>query len=308
MLEPVEPIPAVAPRPSLLTTARPLPEGTRWQTGIAFRDSGAYTAGVWPYAPGASHADKSDYDPPGPQLVEVRPVTLYVPLSCDEVTMLREDELSAEARDELEAQTALRLARTLAGGVSGDEWANDPACNAGINPTLSQPYGGVTFAEVSEDGSTENDIVGAAGNHPVAGLGILIGAYTAATFKGGATVHVESSLIATMLAHGAIRQQGDIYVGPENSVIVPHAVLVGPASDDAGLPTANTAGNSWMYATGPVEYALGEPRVLPETRRERFFGARRTNQWSVLAERMAIVRFNPSVVKATQVLIPTTGT
>lgn len=308
MLQPIDPIPSVAPRPSLLTSARPLPADINWKTGIAFRDSGVNNGGVWPFAPGGAHADKKSYTPVAKQIAEFRPVWLYTPLACDEVIVQREGALTDEVRAEMDAQTALRLARTLAGGISTDEWANDPACNAGINPTLSQPYPGIAFGTgTAPTASTENDVVGAAGNHPVSALGILIGEYTAATFKGGATIHVESALIATMLSHGAVRLVGDVYYGPENSVIIPHAFLPGPASNAGGTPTANTAGNSWMYATGPVEYAMGEVQVMPESRRERFFGLQRTNQWSVLAERFAIVRFNPSVVKATQALIPTTA-
>lgn len=309
-LQPIDPIPAVAPRPSLTTTARPLPDDVNWRTGIEFRDNGARTRGIWPYQAGTEHADKSSFEPTAPALAAFRPVMLYVPLDCDYVTVGQlgtEDSWLAEARDELDATSAYQLARTLAGGVAADEWANDPDCDAGINPTLSQPYPGQVFTANYPDGSTANAVVGTAGDHPIAGLGDLLDAYTDTTRKGGATVHVDMRILPHLLAMGIVKLQGDIYVGPGGSVVIPHAELVGPATDAAGVPDAPAAGNRWMYITGPVEYALGEARVLPEERAQRFYGYGRTNRWSVIAERQGIVRFNPSVVFAAEVVAPDEG-
>lgn len=298
--EPLEAIPAVAPQPSLTTSARQLPDGVRWQSGISFRDNGARTHGAWPFAPGAGHDDKVTFAPIGPQIASFLPVMLYVPLECDETTARSEDELLGELRDEVEATSAMNLARALAGGV-GSEWEVDPACGLAQNPTLSQPYPGHAFGEES----TGNQVVGTAGDHPVAAFGELLAAYTALTRKGGATVHVEARLLPHLLAIGAINQQGAMYVGPLGSVVIPHYEMVGPAADDAGVPDAAGAGNSWMYATGPVQWAMGEVNVLPEGDRwRRMFGAGRTNLWQVVAERLAIFRFNPSVVLATEAEAP----
>lgn len=303
--QPIEPIPVVAPRPNLLTSTRRLPDGTNWTSGIEFRDAGLHVHGAWPYAAGSSHADKDPGTSSG--LAAFRPVLLYVPLDCDFVTLGDEDSWSAEARDALEAGTALKLARTLAGGVDGDEWFNDPACDAGINPTLSQPYPGFAFGSAPA-GVTEVDaIVGTAGDHPLAALGSLLAAYTLQVGVGGITVHVEARLLPHLLANGAVNPQGDTYVGPLGSIIVPHGELVGPATNADGDPDAPAAGNSWMYATGPVETEAGPAQLLPEERAQRFYGAGRTNQWSVIAERQAIVRFNPSTVFAAEALAPTAG-
>lgn len=309
-LQPIDPIPAVAPRPSLTTTARPLPDGTNWRTGITFRDNGARTRGIWPYQAGTEHDDKSAFEPTAPSLASFRPVMLYVPLDCDYVTagqLGTEDSWLDEAQAELEATSAYQLARTLAGGVADDEWFNDPDCDAGINPTLSQPYPGQAFTADYPNGSTDNAIVGTAGDHPVAGVGALLDAYTDTTRKGGASVHVDMRILPHLVATGVAKLQGDIYVGPGGSVFIPHAELVGPATDAAGTPDAPAAGNRWMYVTGPVEFALGEARTLPEERAQRFYGLGRTNRWSVIAERLGIVRFNPSVVFATEVDAPTAG-
>lgn len=306
--EPIEAIPAVAPAPSLTTAARPLPDGVNWRTGVSFRDNGARTHGAWPYAPGAAHDDKVTHDPLDPDfgIASFVPVMLYVPLQCDETTARSEEELLAELRGEIEATSAFSLARTMAGSV-GAEWSNDPACGIEQNPTLSQPYPGHAFGEAGT--STGNDVLtGSAGDHPVAVLGALLEAYTALTRKGGATVHVEVRLLPHLLSLGAVTQQGDVYRGPLGSVVVPHFELVGPAADDAGAPTAPTAGNSWMYATGPVQYAMDPARILPEGERwRRTLGAGRTNIWQVVAERLAIVRWNPSVVIAAEALEPVAG-
>lgn len=305
--EPIDPIPAVAPSPSLTTSARPLPAGVNWRSGITFRDNGSRTRGIWPYQAGTSHADKKTHEPTAPSIVEFRPVMLYVPLDCDYVTAGQigtEDSWLAEAAAELDTSSAYQLARTLAGGVATDEWANDPDCDAGINPTLSQPYPGQAFAAGAPDASDNNAVVGTAGDHPIAQLGALLEAYTQATMKGGATVHVEVTLLPRLLAMGVVKLVGDVYVGPGGSVVVPHSVLLGPATDAAGAPDAPAAGNSWMYVTGPVQYALGEARSLPEERAQRFYAFGRQNRWSVIVERQAIVRFNPSVVFAAEADIP----
>lgn len=305
--QPIEPIPAVAPRPSLTTSARPLPDGTNWMSGIHFRDTGLLSRGIWPYQAGPDHDDKGPFEPQAPPIAAFRPVLLYVPLDCDFVTLGDEDSWLATARDELSTSSAFQLARTLAGGVDGDEWFSDPNCDAGINPTLSQPYPGEAFGAAPPGGSAANDVVGSAGDHPIAGVGELLAAYTAATMKGGASLHVEVRLLPHLLAMGHVNQRGDIYVGPMESVVIPHSELLGPATNADGDPDAPAAGNSWMYVTGPVEYALGEARVLPEERAQRFVGFGRTNQWSVIAERQGIVRFNPSVVFAAEVDAPTAG-
>lgn len=305
MFEPIDAIDAVAPSPSLTTSARPLPDGVNWRTGVSFRDNGARTRGGWPLFPGNAHDDKLTHDPIGPQLASFVPVMLYVPLECDETTARAEAEMVRELTDEIEATTPFSLARALAGSV-GAEWELDPACGVAQNPTLSQPYPGHAFGEES----TGNDVVGVAGTHPIGALGELLAGYSRITGKGGATVHVEVRLIPHLLSSGAINQQGDVYRGPLGSVIVPHAELVGPAADDAGVPDAPAAGNSWMYATGPVQYALAPAQVLPEDggdRWRRFLGAGRTNVWQVIAERLAIFRFNPSVVVATEALAPVAG-
>lgn len=304
--EPVAPIPVVAPRPSLTTSARELPAGTNWRTGIAFRDTGQHVHGMWPYAAGSSHADKTS-DELGLGIVEVRPVTLYVPLDCDFVTLGDEDTWSAEARDALEAGSAFRLARQLAGGVDGDEWFNDPDCDAGINPTLSQPYPGEAFGDAPAGVTNANAVVGTAGWHPAAAFGALLDAYSDATQVGGATIHVEARVLPHLLGNGVVVPKGDLYVGPLNSIVIPHVELVGPATNADGDPDAPAAGNTWMYATGPVEYALGPVQLLPEDRAQRFYGAHRTNRWSVIAERQGITRFNPSVVFAAEALAPTAG-
>lgn len=306
--QPIEAIPSTAPQPNLLTSTRRVPG--EWKSGVSFRDTGIRTRGAWPYAAGAGHDDKVLFEAVGPQLPAFLPVMLYVPLECDSVTARAEAELLAELADEIEAVSAMQLARIMAGSVSAGptlaEWAVDPACGLAQNPTLSQPYPGHTFAEAGDDTSTQNVVVGTAGDHPVAAFSTLLAEYTARTLKGGATIHVPVRLLPHLTGNGVVRRQGDVYVGDMDSVVIPHAELVGPAAGDDGVPDPAGAGNAWMYATGPVEASVGDARVLPEAgQRWRHMG--RLNQWSVVVERLAIYRFNPSVVLAAEAAAPTAG-
>ena len=73
--------------------------------------------------------------------------------------------------------------------------------------------------------------------------------------------------------------------------------------DDSPLTyEGNQNAQSWIYITGPVEYAVSDVIVLPESERERM--AFRQNTYEVWGERDAIVRFDPHCVFAVMVINP----
>ena len=290
---PVEGIRAIEAKPSLLTSARKTPFGYDvWRSGITFRDTALLIGGRWPYSPGSSHDDKADAVPP--QLAEFIPFTVYLPVTCDELTYSREDDLTAEAIVNAEANTAWEVGRELWTGAT----VNDAVAD---NPSLQLPFPSSVF--------TGSHILSGPVN-PVNGLGLLVQAYEDGTHKGGVMIHVPAVLIPYLLDHFAITQQGSVYIGPSGSVVVPGpgypagSGAYGPKTSAAPNGTTATAGQVWMYATGPVEYDLTPIRILPEEERNRW-AERRTNLWQVWAERQAIVRFDPSAVWAVLTTVPT---
>lgn len=294
MYQPVDGIAALEPKPSLLTSARRLPFGYDvWRTGITFRDTSLAVGSRWPYSPAAGRPDKVDAVAPGiPVFV---PFTIYLPSECDDSAYTRDDELADEARRNADAVTAWNVARELWTG----ETVNDVVAD---NPSLQGPFPGATdeFAAAHMFATAEN---------PVTALGQLIQAYQDGTQKGGVTIHAPVVVVPYLLAEKVITRQGDVYVGPSGSIIVPGPGYPAGAGDfgprTAAEPTGTpaSADQVWMYATGPVEYDLTDVRLLPEEERLRRSDPR-TNLWNVWAERQAIVRFDPAAVWASLVTVP----
>lgn len=292
MSTPVDGIRAVTPTPSLLTTARRVPFGYDvWGDGIEFRDTALLVGGHWPKWPGSNHDDKlAAVDA---TLAKFYPFMVYLPVACDEATAAREEELAAEAEANADASVAWQVARELWTGETVNDGGPD-------NPSLQLPFPGGVF---------EPSHILSGVSNPVRALGELIQAHQDATRKGGVTVHVPAVLVAYLLHAGVVRQQGDVYVGPSGSVIVggpgyPVEGATGPRTQAA--PDGAVAGSdeAWMFATGPVEYGIGDTNLNPDDPAARFYD-RRTNLWSVYVERQAIYRFDPSAVFAQLVDVPT---
>lgn len=282
--QPLGAIPSQAATPNLLTSARKLPAGTKWQTGVAFRSTLPLNASRRAFCASGDLVAAADFDKP-----EFYPYLVYVPYECDEVldVPIKDNEgndiwvpnYEIEALNALEQMTAWHMSREL--------WMGDTEAD---NPSLV---------------NTASDVSAASAVHPDTALGTLIEAFWDCSQGAVPTIHAPIAAVTSLMSHGLCKQVGDVYYGPGGSVISP-----GP-----GYPTATTGtgpgganagtGNVWMYVTGPVEYEMN-PGILYPDRAEAFFD-RRTNRYEITAQRLAIHRFDTTCVFACKTYVPSPG-
>lgn len=271
--QPIAGIAPSSPQVSLLSVSRRLPAGTDWLSGISWRSS----------APLVGHrrafcdSDTDNEDAAALTQPKFYPYTVYVPYACDWVT--DPEQYRAEAIAAGEAVTAWNMAREL--------WTAETDTD---NPSLM---------------SSASDVSAAGAVHPVTAVGTLLEAYENCAQSGGAVLHIPTAAVVSLIAHGVVKQNGDIYYGPNGSVVSPgpgyptDASGTGPAAADAG------AGNVWSYVTGPVEFDT-TPVEVPLTNDEAYFDRRR-NRYEVTAQRMVIHRFDPTCVFAVKTYVPSPG-
>lgn len=293
--QPIAGIVPKGPGPSLLTAAGRLPAGTNWQSGVSFRQTHCFTAGAWPECPAADQ-EKDDATSGG--VATFNPFTGYVPFDCDWVTQENaEGRFDPETRDQLDAASAGILASEL--------WTG--AINAGglsVSPSLQSPFPGET------DEFDETHIINSGGAlNPVDAIGRLVEAYSDTTLVGGATLHVPTALVTRLISDYDIVLNGQVFSVPGQAYVspgpgYPRVGNTGPrvSGDTNGLGA--TAGQAWVFITGPVEYEMGQATLEPEAAEARWFN-RRTNKYYVLAERRMIYRFDPCAVWAALVTLPT---
>lgn len=304
--EPVLAIPAPAPVPSLLTSARnrtgddfgvdrgasiKMPDGSTrpappaWANGISWRSTQSLVQYGRKFCGSSTLTAAPGLDKPA-----FYPYMLYTPYSCDwvlptpvadeegdgvsYVESYRADVIAAE-----QAMTAWSMSRELWMGTL------EP-----LNPSLV---------------NTAVDESAASAVHPETALGTLLEAYSDCTQEGGAVIHAPLAALVALVRSGIVKQQGDVYYGPAGSIVSPgpgyphQATGSGPAGADAG------AGNEWIYVTGPVEYALGDIVVYPDG--DEAFYNHRENRYEVTAQRMVIHRFDTHCVFAVKAYIPSPG-
>lgn len=309
---PADAIRVVAPSPSILTAATdrsgaafgitpPLsvegqdPERTLaagWRGGISWQSFGCQRSYPWRVCDD-DQEDKALSDYGGP--VTSSPFVIYTPLECEWAGA--EETLAPAAVALNEAQTAYGMARAL--------WMGE-----GLPDAVSQPTLRNTATDLGFTGDLD-DVVAR-----------LLGAYETGTYGlGGAVLHIPSILMTGALGGlpggGKVAtQEGNMYRGPLGSVISPGPGYPWGASDDgddgfgpyvaAGSPAfyeGSAADEVWIYVSGPVEYALGPPKVNPDAQSA---SALRRNSAEVIAERMAIFRFEPCSVWAAKAFNTTT--
>lgn len=308
MKQPIEHIRSVAPVPSILTSATPLPGSVNWSTGIAWTPAPCYgSTGAWPHCPpsiASIEASGNDKNTSGSSdSVATNPFSIYTPIECEWVTDEAGTRLEAFATELTDVRTAYQIARALWLGVGLDD-VGDP--KYGLPPTLRR-----SATDVS------NALNGVAALDDV--VAVLLSKYEICTGGlGGAVLHIPTVLIPGALGGGdggarVAWPEGSIYRGPNGSVISP-----GPGyPHDSSLQGANGYGplvshgppevykgngysEAWVYISGPVEYAV-TPVAPPNTVEERR-GDPRQNRYEVIAERRAIVRFDPCCVFAARAL------
>jgi hypothetical protein len=266
LTKPTPPIAPVVPLPSILTTARPLPGDIDWSSGISFRprriagDADSITIDDITGEEDCPTPSELDAEPL-PDEEHFVPQLARVPWQCEQVFPGQEDRFRAEARDELEAATAYHLSAALGADLAAHD------------------------SDVSADGAI----------HPLTALSILLANYASCTQSGGgAIVHVPAVLIPTLLASGAVKQSGDVYLGPLGSVVSPGPGYSWANEDDVVLGT--------MYVSGPVEYALGAIVVRPEGNAAMY--DRRANLFRVEAQRAFIFRYDRQCVFSASAFLP----
>lgn len=282
----VAPIPGirpVAPSPTLLDVAGPLPTD-QWQAGIASR--GVSCHGGHPWAGICPDGDAEKVDPAAIVKPEFWPFTFYVPYACDWSLPDQEAAMAAENLAQLEAVSAWHVSHELWAGTANALEAAVIAGDRDPNPTL--------ISEALD--LTVTDAV-----HPVFGLAALMSEYLACTQAGGGVLHVPPILVPFLVHQGVLSQVGSVLRAP-----LGFTVSAGPGYPGTGSPGPDgdlaPPGQVWVIVSGPVEYALGEPKVLPEASQRH--AERRLNRYELWAERRAIVRFDPCCVFAILVDVP----
>jgi len=303
-----QPVPAInvpAPSASLLTVARPLPDGTDWRSGIAWSSACLLDTHNWPYCPDAATLTAGKTLAPGAgPLVATDPFVVYTGVECDWVEGPLGDDLSTLCSGMNDAHLAYGISQALWMGVGLPSVA-DP--NYGLPPTLRRTAQDVSIGGVATE---LNDVVGALLQH-----------YEACTTgDGGAVIHLPTVMLPGALGGtgGGARvcwPEGNFYRGPAGSVVsagpgYPHGHTpqgpLGAGPLVSGTPPnevyqGNAFSEVWVYVSGPVEYAVGTTEMVPPDDAQRRVPTR-LNRYDVVAERSAIVRFDPCCVFAAKAI------
>lgn len=257
---------ALKKRPSvgLLSYSTQLPASIDWRNGISYTPEGCIAPDATPVC---GEVSKPDAEPI--ELVTFEPFGIVSVDGCDDKWMLRE-ELHDRAVRVLDMGQGSLLARELLYSTNSN------------NPSLSN-----TAIDVS-----------ASDDEPVGWLEAattLLFNMQNAGYVGDVTLHAPNWLLPSFVASGV----GDVDTVTGRASIGNHSVvfdagysgLISP-NGDAGGAVPNVAG--WVYASGPVEYAFSD--LLSDTDSAGFDQG--INQRYALAERAAIVRFDPCQVFA----------
>lgn len=281
--QPIGRIPVVAPVPSILTSARPLSEDVDWLSGVAWTPASCRVSSLWPRCP---VADSTKVAPVafGPK-VNTDMFMIYTPVDCDWATDETVRDVAVELTD---VHTAFGIGRAL--------WLGEGLPDLDDQPSLRR-----SSTDVSVGAAMDLDDACA----------LLLSQYEQCTGgNGGAVLHIPSVLIPGALGGiaggGRVAwPEGNIYRAALGAVVspgpgYPHGASVagthgfGPKTGGANAATTykgNGLSEAWVYVTGPVEYAVG-PIVAVEP----VPGSFRMNRREVIAERPAIVRFDPCCV------------
>lgn len=324
-LQEVDRIAPVRPTPSLLTSARDrtadgFGRGQRtvevagetivvpnWTSGIAWNPTACAPSHPWPRCP-EPDTDKEAAAARGEVATDA--FMIYTPMQCDWQT---------EESNVLEAASTELTDTHTAFGVAGALWLGE-----GLPETITLTDGTASAPPTLRRSAT--DLALGELEFSVA-VAELLRAYEECTGgNGGAVLHVPSILVPYALGAGdgggtIARTEGNLYRGPLGSVVSPGPGYPSGASvagadgfgplTDPGPPeqyAGTLADQAWIYVTGPVEYALGTIKVLPEDEASRRLGVGRANLYEVWAERFALVRFDPCCVFAQLVATPAGAT
>jgi hypothetical protein len=266
LLQPVPGIDPVAPVPSILTTARRLPDVV-WKSGITWRPLNK------------------------PGTIGQGPVNVAAVTNCDDSPLLNLDDIS-NLENAIAVPYLARLPFFCEDVLPGSiEQYRDDARRA-LDAFTPMFISAAFLDAVGGIGGT--DIGAGSPIHPVTAMAALLANYTACTGLGGAIVHAPPVLVPSLIGNGVTKQVGDVYQGPLGSLLDP-----GPAGV---WQTAEGATTGTMYVTGPVEYDVS-PIEIPLTNQQAFWD-RRLNGFFITAQRLGIVRFDPDCVFSCDAFLP----
>lgn len=240
-----------------------------WECGVVWRPEGCRKAHVWLH-----ECDPLQETCPNPDIKEQAedvdcqtswPFDIYFPDAADRCGP-GEDPKAVAAR-ELASQTATWLAYAAEMQVRAAALADETAdISGGACPCIEPALGLLVAARVRS---------GAA----------------------GATLWIPDHVVPVAESLGVIRRVGGRYVGPFDAPVIVGPGLTGAAPDG----TAPAPGTAWIYATGPVDYAVGQVEQMMDG--QNFDRLRQNKVDDALAERRAIVRVDGSCVKAIKVTV-----
>jgi len=188
------------------------------------------------------------------------------------------DQLSERARRGL----ALRLSKGIAEAFSSSTIHGDP------NDSPNLPSTAIDITPVGGPSSLINTIAGLLEEAEACGL------------NGEIYIHAPGWTLPHWLNHNLIERVGNAWkMGPHTVILDQGYSNEGPTGEgsDPDVPPSPvaTAGQAYIYVTGPFEYATGPLEVFEDTTRGVDL---RLNKANVIAGQLAIYRFDPCCVFA----------
>lgn len=260
------PAPAQPPLHGLQASAAEVTDPTRWELGFAIGPEGCVNIAYWDptcvaVPDGETKPTKSVFDRTQLASYQVDPFVIESSFECD-AQSLKTIDFKSRARRQLEAATSKGMEFEFWTGIQKPD-----------NPVLSQ---GATV------------IGGGVAMSPLTAFAMLGSALSNSGSGGRGTIHAPTWVVDIWQHLNLITAQGPRLV----SVVRGDVVIAGSGYPGTGPDNAAVdPGESWVYATGPVNYRLGEIAVYPETVEEAV--VRRSNDAEYRAERFAAVNFDP---------------
>lgn len=283
MPQPLAPILPSAPEVSIVTSSRRIPgmNSDGWAYGISARDDFCLPVGNWSRCvdpvngvfPQREPAALGD-DPFG----VFKPWSIYASFQC--VSLANYDEARRSAIATLKAKTPSAVAREL--------WTGEESGS----PSLQ---------------STAVDVSGTAAGNVEDVLDELAAVFDDATGGAQPTFHVPSRLIGRLHDNVRIQRSGDRLMTLTGGIVVPgpgYPNTPGAWGPDVSSGSASaTAGEAWVYVTGPVELEFSDTFEQGSDDPPTGVFARQ-NQSVLFVEREAIYRFPTCAVFAALAAIP----
>lgn len=317
------PLPAIPLRKPLagtfLDSTDRMPIGeSEWRSGVSLPSFTNIDPGAWPGASCLSsyESDWSDVNEQTTELDDKAQTTddcsivLFDPFivyhMLDSVTGASPDQ---ESR--FRGYGANWIDVQLSAGIARAFYRGAPEDGIVVDGDLRNPIPRVAATDLTAEMGTPASV------HPELAISQLLAAYAACTFAGGAVLHVPPLVLPFLIAHGAVSQVGQRFLGPGGVVVISDPGMPsnrelfsdGSGSDSTAFGTNSIGANyetgdneAWMFVTGPVFASAGELRE-PLSGPSEIFDIRR-NRWVHLWEQPAIFMYDPACAFAVATFVP----